>query len=55
LQNLDYVEKVTSAEQTDGGAGCTVIWLKWLILCLLENMLPSVHFNKFRVQILYSD
>jgi DNA mismatch repair protein MutS2 len=28
LQNLDYVEKVTSAEQTDGGAGCTVIWLK---------------------------
>ena len=28
LQNLDYVEKITSAEQTDGGAGCTVIWLK---------------------------
>ena len=28
LQKLDYVEKVTSAEQTDGGAGCTIIWLK---------------------------
>ena len=28
LQDLDYVEKVTNAEQTDGGAGCSVIWLK---------------------------
>ncbi len=28
LNNLDYVEKVTSADQTDGGAGCSVIWLK---------------------------
>ncbi len=28
LQNLDYVEKVTSAEQKDGGGGCTVVWLK---------------------------
>ncbi len=28
LQNLDYVEKITRAEQKDGGAGCTVIWLK---------------------------
>ncbi len=28
LQKLEYVEKVTIADQSDGGAGCSVIWLK---------------------------
>ncbi|KGG11437.1 endonuclease MutS2 [Prochlorococcus marinus] len=28
LDNLDYVEKITTAEQVDGGAGCSIIWLK---------------------------
>ncbi len=28
LETLDYVEKITSADQSDGGAGCSVIWLK---------------------------
>lgn len=27
LSNLPYVHKVTDAEQTDGGAGCSVVWL----------------------------
>jgi len=28
LETLEYVEKVTIAEQGDGGAGCSVIWMK---------------------------
>ncbi len=28
LDSLSYVEKVTDAEQKDGGAGCSVIWLQ---------------------------
>ena len=28
LETLSYVEKVTDAEQKDGGAGCSVIWLQ---------------------------
>ena len=28
LSSLDYVEKVTAAELHDGGAGCSVVWLK---------------------------
>ncbi len=28
LQGLDYVDKITSADQIDGGAGCSVVWLK---------------------------
>ncbi len=28
LQTLDYVDKVTSADQKDGGSGCSIIWLK---------------------------
>ncbi|WP_269622291.1 endonuclease MutS2 [Prochlorococcus marinus] len=28
LKNLDYVEKITMAEKYDGGAGCSVVWLR---------------------------
>ncbi len=28
LQTVPYVEKVVDADQKDGGAGCTVVWLK---------------------------
>ena len=28
LETLDYIQKITSAEQFDGGAGCSVVWLK---------------------------
>ncbi len=28
LESLDYVEKVTPADLHDGGAGCSVVWLK---------------------------
>ncbi len=28
LNSLDYVEKVTKADQNDGGAGCSVIWVR---------------------------
>ena len=28
LENLEYVLKVTNAEQCDGGLGCSVVWLK---------------------------
>ncbi len=28
LSTVDYIEKVTGASQNDGGAGCSVIWLK---------------------------
>ncbi len=28
LETVPYVEKVTDADQSDGGAGCTVVWLE---------------------------
>ncbi len=28
LEDLDYVEKITSADQCEGGQGCSVVWLK---------------------------
>ena len=28
LEGLDYVEKVTNADQIDGGLGCSVIWMR---------------------------
>ena len=28
LESVPYVEKVTDAEQRDGGAGCSVVWVK---------------------------
>ncbi len=28
LEGLTYVEKITSADQVDGGPGCSVVWLK---------------------------
>ena len=28
LASLSYVERVVDAEQSDGGAGCSVIWVR---------------------------
>ena len=27
LERVPYVERVTDADQSDGGAGCSVVWL----------------------------